>query len=285
MTPPARNHLDGTLRILRRAGARQKDAEIVRAVLQGEPGAFRMLWDRHCRKVYRVLERALGAGEDVDDLIQEVFIRVFSRAAKIREPAALGEFVVSVATRVLKWELRRRWARRWLMLSTTGDLPETVDSASNPEARQALRRCYRILDSLSARARDAFVLRYMEEQTMSEVAGRLGVSISTAKRLVNRAADTVEALVGEDRDLRLFFMGERGEQGDLPQGSGARHRRSSPAVIEVNGNPARLDLPPKPDSARGAQGQARSRKPLLATSSRSGMPARADTDQTRREGS
>jgi RNA polymerase sigma-70 factor (ECF subfamily) len=212
--------LDSALRIVggprAPADARQQDAEIVHALQNGEEGAFRMLWERHCRRVYRVLERALGPGEDVDDLTQEVFIRVFSKAAKIREPAALGEFVVSVATHVLQWELRRRWARRWLMLSHTGDLPELVDSANDPEARQALRRCYQILDSLGARERTAFVLRYMEEMTINEVAASLDVSVSTAKRLVNRSADKVETQVGEDQDLRLFFLAGGGRKRDAP---------------------------------------------------------------------
>jgi RNA polymerase sigma-70 factor (ECF subfamily) len=212
--------LDGVLRIVEgtppRVGARQQDAEIVNALQKGEDGAFRLLWERHCRKVYRVLERALGPCDDVDDLTQEVFIRVFSRAANIREPGALGEFVVSVATRVLKWELRRRRARRWLLLSNTGDLPEQVDSANDPEARQALRRCYRILDTLSARERTAFVLRYMEGMTINEVAASLTVSVSTAKRLVNRAADKVEVQVGQDQDLRFFFMAGGGRRHDAP---------------------------------------------------------------------
>jgi RNA polymerase sigma-70 factor, ECF subfamily len=223
--PPAQNRLDGALRIVSgadaRVDARQQDVQIVQALRRGQKGgaegdgAFRMLWDRHSRRVFRVLERALGPGDDVDDLTQEVFIRVFSKAATIREPAALGEFVVAVATRVLKWELRRRWARRWLMLSNTGDLPDLADSASDPEARQALRRCYRILDGLSARERTAFVLRHMEEMTINEVAASLDVSVSTAKRLVNRAADKVALQVGEDPDLRLFFLAG-GRRADAP---------------------------------------------------------------------
>jgi RNA polymerase sigma-70 factor (ECF subfamily) len=216
--PPAQGRLRGALRVVgeprTQSDARQQDVEIIHALQRGEDGAFRMLWDRHSQRIYRILERALGPGEDVDDLTQEVFIRVFGKVAGIREPAALAEFVVSVATRVLKWELRRRWVRRWTTLSTTGDLPELPDSTSDPEARQALRRCYRILDGLNGRERTAFVLRFVEEMTINEVAASLGVSISTAKRLVNRAAEKIARQVGEDRDLRLFFMAAEGRTND-----------------------------------------------------------------------
>ena len=48
-------------------------------------------------------------------------------------------------------------------------------------------------------------LRYLEEMTMDEVAQGLGSSISTAKRLVNRAVANVSKQVGKDADLRGYF--------------------------------------------------------------------------------
>jgi len=75
------------------------------------------------------------------------------------------------------------------------------------EAREALARCYAILDKLGARERAAFVLRYMEERTLEEVAMGLGVSLSTAKRLVNRSSERVSKHVGKDEGLRRFFDG------------------------------------------------------------------------------
>ena len=76
---------------------------------------------------------------------------------------------------------------------------------------QALERCYAILDHLGSRERTAFVLRYFEEMTMDEVADGLGTSVSTAKRLVNRAVATVSERVGKDADLRTYFVtGDRG---------------------------------------------------------------------------
>jgi len=192
---------------------RHTDAEMVFALRRGEPWAAEGIWDRHSGAVHRFLMRALGRPSDeAEDLTQEVFLRVFSRAQLIREPAALREFVMSVAIRVLKWELRRRWVRRKVHLSDSGYLPDVgLNEGVNQEARQALGRCYAILDHLGSRERTAFVLRYFEEMTMDEVADGLGTSVSTAKRLVNRAVATVSERVGKDADLRTYFVtGDRG---------------------------------------------------------------------------
>ena len=187
---------------------RRADAELVSALRRKERGAAEAIWDRHSENVRRLLRRALGAGSDeVEDLTQEVFLRVFARAGTIREPGALREFIMSFGIWVLKWEIRRRWVRRNVFLSKTGDLPEIgAPGGADLEARQALRSCYAILDRLSVKERVAFVLRYLEEMTNEEVAAQLGCSVSTAKRVIVRATARVSAQVGRNTDLRSYFL-------------------------------------------------------------------------------
>ena len=145
-------------------------------------------------------------------------MRVFSRSGGIREAGALREFVIAVAVNVLKRELRRRWVRRKVSLSDSGSVPDVEAPRADPEAREALARCYAILDKLGARERAAFVLRYMEERTFEEVATGLGVSVSTAKRLVNRSSERVSKHVGSDEGLRTFFD-RRDSAADPPRAS------------------------------------------------------------------
>ncbi len=187
---------------------RQTDAELVLALRQNERGAAEAIWNRHSESVRRFLGRALGpSGDEAEDLTQEVFLRVFARARVIREPSALREFIMSVALRVLQWEIRRRWVRRKVFLSKDGALPEVgAPDRANQEARHALRSCYAILDRLSVRERVAFVLRYLEEMTLEEVAERLDCSVSTTKRVLTRATERVSAQVGKNADLRGYFL-------------------------------------------------------------------------------
>jgi len=188
-----------------------QEIELVAALGHGEPWAAQAVWDRHAASVRRLMARALGPRPEVEDLTQEVFLRVFSRIGVLREAGALREFILAVAVNVLKRELRRRWVRRKVFLSDSGSVPDIEAPGADPEAREALARCYAILDKLGARERAAFVLRYMEERTLEEVAAGLGVSLSTAKRLVSRSSERVSKHVGSDEGLRSYFdQGERG---------------------------------------------------------------------------
>jgi RNA polymerase sigma-70 factor (ECF subfamily) len=192
--------------------AERSDADLVAGLQANVPWARREVWDRYSGRVRRYLSRALGRpSDDVDDLTQEVFLRVFVRRGDIHTPEALGRFTMSVAVRVLKWHLRSRWIRRQIHLSDDGDLPEpSGDRRREEEARDALQRCRRILDALGARERVAFTLRLMEEMTIEEVAATMRVSESTAKRLVNRATAIVAERVGRDEDLRRYFLDRTG---------------------------------------------------------------------------
>ena len=187
-------------------GARS-DVELVAALKADLPWARRELWDRYAGRVRRYLSSALGRPSyEVEDLTQEVFLRLFVRRGAIRRPEALPELTMAIAVRVLKWNLRARWVRRKVRLSPDGDLPEIIaDRGAEEEARDALRRCGRILDALGTRERIAFTLRFMEELKMEEVAAVMAVSLSTAKRLVNRATAIVAECVGRDEDLRRYF--------------------------------------------------------------------------------
>lgn len=186
----------------------ESDAEVVAALCAGQAWAAEVVWERYAPRVTRFFVRSLGrSAVDVEDLTQEVFLRVFTRPETIRDPEALREFVMGVALRVLKNLFRYRWIRRVVRLSSDGELPEVPAPVGTDQvARQALRRCYAILDRLSTRERAAFVLRHLEEMTVDEVAACMAVSRSSAKRLISRGVATVSELVDDDPDLRSFFF-------------------------------------------------------------------------------
>ena len=177
------------------------DANLVLALRAGDARAFDAIWNRYSAGVTRFLAHSLGWSlPDVDDLTQEVFLAVFLRHRTIEKPTSLRPFVMSVAQYVLKAHFRSRRARRMVLLSPTGEMPDVATPAGFEEklreARHTLSRCYGVLDQIRKRERTAFVLRYLEEMTVGEVADRLEVSKSTAKRLIGRAAKKVSTRVG-----------------------------------------------------------------------------------------
>ena len=93
------------------------------AIAIGDRAALTTAWDRYRTRIRTVLRAIIGPYEDVDDLLQDVFIALWLRAGAIRDGAALKGFLTQTAVRRSVVELRRRKIRRWIGLSPRGDCP------------------------------------------------------------------------------------------------------------------------------------------------------------------
>ena len=178
------------------------DLELARALIDGTANAAEAAWERYSPLVHRIVSRAIGPDAEVEDVTQEIFYRLFSRIGTLRKPEALRSFVISFAIRIVKWELRRRRARRWLTLSETGDVPDEQLMVMDAENRYALRRLYGMLDRLSTRERLVLVLRHVEGMTLEEIAAAMELSLATVKRGLRRASARVSQMVDADDPKR-----------------------------------------------------------------------------------
>lgn len=146
----------------------------------------------------------LGNKTDADDLTQDVFITLFAKINTLQDPSALRSFVYSIAVRVAKRELSKRWLRHTLM--PWKDQRDNVVVVAD-DAREAVRHLYAILDRLSARERTAYVLRHIEGLNLEETAAALDVSLATVKRILAKAAAVVDPAVAADATLQEYQVG------------------------------------------------------------------------------
>ena len=194
------------------ARANLDDAAIARSLIEGDRRAPRLAWHRFAPMVHRMLKRAFGPEVEIDDLVQEVFLTLFRRVHTLREPQALQAFVISITAHMIRYELRRRKALRWLRF---GDPPTEVPVADvDLDSREAVVRLYRILDRQDSVDRTVFVLRHLEGLELVEVSRALGISLATTKRRLARAWRRVAVRARRDGAL-VEYIGKLGP-GDAP---------------------------------------------------------------------
>jgi RNA polymerase sigma-70 factor (ECF subfamily) len=186
--------------------AEEDDAALVARVRAHEPAAAGRMWDRYAFLVRRLLRRMLGP-VDVEDCVQDAFLRLFRDLRSLREPSTLRSFLIGIAIHVAKSELRKRRAKRWLLLTSDGAPldSESVSTDDWHEPRAAVLRLYQILDRVSDKLRTVFVLRYIEGLELTELAALLGCSLATAKRRVADASTRVCTLAAADPLLAPYL--------------------------------------------------------------------------------
>jgi RNA polymerase sigma-70 factor (ECF subfamily) len=139
-------------------------------------------------KLRRLLKSRGRSPHDIDDLMQEAFLRlqVYCRDHVVQhEEAFLVKTVLNLSA-----EQGRRASRA--NLSTGGDLLEVIDPAPNAEeilaGEQRLRRLELGLHRLTPRSREVFLLHRSEGLSYVQIAAQLDISVSMVEKHVARAA-------------------------------------------------------------------------------------------------
>jgi RNA polymerase sigma-70 factor (ECF subfamily) len=178
-----------------------QDSLLVQAAREGQAWAEEAIWVRYAPLVHRVARGTLGTAHEAEDAAQDSFVTLFSRLDGLAKPEALRSFVYSIAVRTIRWHLRRRRIRRWISLSDAVDSVEPLAKPTDHEARDLLRRFYRILDALGTDDRMVFVLRHVEDMKLEEVAATMSLSLATVKRRLARSQQAIDSAIRETPDL------------------------------------------------------------------------------------
>jgi len=132
--------------------------------------------------------RLLGRDDELDDLVQDVFLEAHRGLSRVREPAAIKGWLARICVRRSVRRLRRRRLRAYLSLDTLTHDAELTAPGASPETSAEVSRLYQKLERLPALERVVWVLRFLEGEALDDIATLCGCSKSTVQRRL-RAAD------------------------------------------------------------------------------------------------
>jgi RNA polymerase sigma-70 factor, ECF subfamily len=163
--------------------AQTSDADLIYAVARGDEGALASLYDRYRLILFGLILRILHSRPEAEDVLQDVFIQVWKRAADFDESRGRPfTWLVTLARSRSIDRLRALDSRQRTANEAVLDAPDSVSDASQDAVRSEQREVVRnALDALPAEQRQALVLAYFEGLTQSEIALRLGAPLGTIK--------------------------------------------------------------------------------------------------------
>ncbi|HEY7147191.1 MAG TPA: RNA polymerase sigma factor [Streptosporangiaceae bacterium] len=166
------------------------DDELIAAMAGGDDTALRELFARHAPWLAARLRPILPAAE-VEDVLQESFLAVWRGARGYRPEGAPGGWL---------WGITRRQAALWLRRRGPDGLPlaghggqHTGDPAEAAVLRAELDEAVRTLGPEGSTTREVWRLRYVEDRTVTEVAGLMGVPEGTVKSRARRVRQLMRA--------------------------------------------------------------------------------------------
>ncbi|HEX4334497.1 MAG TPA: sigma-70 family RNA polymerase sigma factor [Polyangiaceae bacterium] len=156
---------------------------------------FDSMFRRYSPYVASVGVRLLGRDDEVDDLIQDVFLEAHRGLSSVRDPGAIKGWLARICVRRAVRRLRRRKLRAWLSFESLVYEPASAAIDASPETRAEVTRLYYELEKLPALVRAAWVLRHLEGQSLDDIAAACTCSKSTVQRRL-RSADAVLRAIG-----------------------------------------------------------------------------------------
>ena len=163
------------------------DETLVAEARQGKVRAFETLLGRHEGRVLRVLRLLRVPGQDVEDVAQEVFIRVFRHLNGFQEGRSFTAWLYRVTVNAAHDYRSREGSRTRDSEPWVESLEKVVAPPSNEEG--LMDRLEAALGTLSERERAVFVLREMEGLETPEVAKALGITSITVRRHLSLARE------------------------------------------------------------------------------------------------
>jgi RNA polymerase sigma-70 factor (ECF subfamily) len=170
--------------------AGERETELLARAANGEPEAFRELFDTHHEAMFRLAYRLTSAVDAAEDITQECFLRLIRNRGFDHERGSLRQYLYGMV-----WNLvRQRWqaSGREVAWDEEADndawpasaaLPDAIASAEVAEVVQAA------LAELPVLQREAIVLFEFEELSLEETAALVGSDVGTVKSRLHRARE------------------------------------------------------------------------------------------------
>jgi len=149
----------------------------VRASREGDRSAFAGLYDRYGRFIHGLL-LARVRRDDVEDLVQDVFLTAWRCLDELKEPAAFGGWIATIA-RNRAVDFHRRTAE-------VVELPDDLPARGTASARADARAVLEAIRSLPEAYRDPLILRLVEGFTGQEIADRTGLTPASVRVNLHR---------------------------------------------------------------------------------------------------
>jgi RNA polymerase sigma-70 factor, ECF subfamily len=177
-----------------RSGDDAEDVRLMRLVAGGDTAAFEALIERHQALVAGTVARMLGSNSDVEDITQQVFIRVWRSAGRYVARAKFTTWLLKITRNLVFNEMRRTKRHPHVPVQIdpeAEELPLKDETSETPDATLLQAELQRAIESaitqLPETQRMALVLRRYEDLSYEQIADILELSLPAVKSLLFRA--------------------------------------------------------------------------------------------------
>ncbi len=167
---------------------------LVTLVLNGSTEAFEQIVETYKNQLFSFLLKMTFSRHDAEDILQEVFIRVYNNLYKYNERWMFSTWIYRIAINTCKSHMKRK--KRFTAVPINDEMPAWPGiNMNNPEdvfaSKEQRREVVLLIRNLKEKQRVPLILKYVKGFSYSEIGKILGISEEAAKMRVMRAKDNI----------------------------------------------------------------------------------------------
>ncbi len=171
------------------------DKEIIELYKAGQrEKAFSEIVESYSERLYWHVRRFLCSHEDTDDLLQEIFIKVWSSLSSFRGESQLYTWIYRIATNESLNFLQKQKIRAALRFEDiTSKLDDKIDEDTGVDGNEAQKALMKAVSRLPSKQKTVFIMRWFDDLSYEDISEILGTSVGALKASYHFAQEKIRA--------------------------------------------------------------------------------------------
>lgn len=182
--------------------------ELLLLIREGNMVAFYQLYERYSRRLYGFVLRYIKREQDAEEIVQDVFIKIWEARHKIDVYSSFESFLFTIAYNATISLFRKRaseekYLEHLKLLQQVKAAPDLNDEIRFNELNEIVQT---LLDELTPRQKEIFQLSREEGFTHEEIAKKLGISVLTVKKHITNTLVFLKSRMDSDLIFSALFF-------------------------------------------------------------------------------
>ena len=186
----------------------KKHIELIEQLRNGDMGAFDTLYFRYSQRLYGFVVKLIKKDDDAEEIVQEVFIKIWESRKKIDTYKSFESFLFTIAYNSTITLLRKRVNER-KYIDHVKSLQSNIASANIIDEihyTQLNEKVQTLINQLTPRQKEIFKLSREQGLTNNEIAKELNLSVNTVENHISKALNFLKSNIVNDLTVTLFFV-------------------------------------------------------------------------------
>lgn len=186
----------------------KSNSELILLIQKDDKIAFYNIYERYCKRLHGFVLRYIKQNEDAEEIVQEVFVKIWESRNKIDAYSSFEAFLFTIAYNTTISILRKRiYEQKYLehlrYIQNPDNAPDLIDEIHFNELNNTLQV---LLNQLTPRQQEIFKLSREAGLTHAQIAKKLDISVNTVKKHISNILTFLKSKIDTSLTTNLLFV-------------------------------------------------------------------------------